>query len=139
MHRDFNFGWVLDDLKDSLKQELDFVNEAKNGEKCAEDLRHLSFVYVPKIFWNYTSTVKIHKNLINNPNLTPNVFQRVLVTEFIDGVKISDLATLKAEGYSLAEVDKKLFRAFGAQIFQKGFVHADPHPGNGITSFKWSH
>lgn len=37
---------------------------------------------------------------------------------------------LKREGYSLADINIKLYEAFGSQIFQSGFVHADPHPGN---------
>lgn len=55
----------------------------------------------------------------------------MLVTEYIDGYKINDLEMLKKEGYSLSDLNKKLFEAFGYQIFQSGFVHADPHPGNG--------
>lgn len=38
---------------------------------------------------------------------------------------------LKELGYSLADIDRKLFRIFGEQIFHTGFIHADPHPGNG--------
>lgn len=54
------------------------------------------------------------------------------MTEFIDGIKVSDLAQLKQAGISLQDLDTKLFLTFGEQIFQSGFVHADPHPGNGI-------
>lgn len=57
MHPNFGFSWVLDDLADALKQELDFVNEGKNGEKCAKDLQHLKFTYVPKVYWNFTTKV----------------------------------------------------------------------------------
>lgn len=57
MHPDFNFGWVLNDLKDNLKQELDFILEGKNAERCANDLKKLKYVYVPKIYWDLTSTV----------------------------------------------------------------------------------
>ncbi|KAK9885956.1 hypothetical protein WA026_013832 [Henosepilachna vigintioctopunctata] len=111
MHPDFNFSWVLDDLEESLKQELDFENEGKNSEKCARDLAHLKYIHVPKVLWNYCS-------------------KRVLVTEFIDGIKISELTDLKKQGFSLIDINNKLFEAFGYQIFQSGFVHADPHPGN---------
>ena len=31
----------------------------------------------------------------------------------------------------MSDIDKKLFQAFSEQIFHTGFVHADPHPGNG--------
>lgn len=56
--------------------------------------------------------------------------QRVLVTEFINGYKISETDELINSGFSLADIDTKLFQMFGEQIFQTGFVHADPHPGN---------
>lgn len=54
----------------------------------------------------------------------------MLVTEFVDGIKISDSGALKRSGFSLTDIDAKMFGAFGEQIFQSGFVHADPHPGN---------
>ncbi|RUS84736.1 hypothetical protein EGW08_007478 [Elysia chlorotica] len=112
LHPKFEFAWVLQDLKQTLRQELDFENEAKNGERCSRDLSHLKFIYVPKIHWDHTS-------------------KRVLTTEFIDGVKISNVEGIKSYGLSLKDVDHKLVRSFSDQIFLSGFVHADPHPGNG--------
>ncbi|XP_066257621.1 uncharacterized aarF domain-containing protein kinase 5 [Euwallacea similis] len=111
LHPKVDFTWILNDFVEALKQELDFVNEGHNGERCARELAHLKYVYVPKIFWKYTNT-------------------RVLVTEFVEGIKISDVQKLKENGFSLADINNKLFEAFGHQIFQTGFVHADPHPGN---------
>ncbi|KAK5642572.1 hypothetical protein RI129_008739 [Pyrocoelia pectoralis] len=113
LHPSFNFKWVLNDLKDSLRQELDFINEGHNSEKCARDLSHLKYVYVPKVYWDLCSS-------------------RVLVTEYIDGYKISEVDKLINEGFNLVDINKKLFRTFGEQIFQTGFVHADPHSGNVI-------
>lgn len=57
MHPSFNFTWVLQDLKDSLKQELDFVNEGKNAERCERDLKHLGFIHVPQVLWTYSGKV----------------------------------------------------------------------------------
>ncbi|XP_061197796.1 uncharacterized aarF domain-containing protein kinase 5-like isoform X2 [Saccostrea echinata] len=111
MHPKFAFAWALQDLKDTLEQELDFVNEGKNSERCQSDLGHLKYVYVPKVHWDKTST-------------------RVLTAEFIDGHKISDKKAIEKMGLSLYDVDTKLCRAFADQIFLSGFVHADPHPGN---------
>lgn len=54
-----------------------------------------------------------------------------MVTEFIDGIKVSAVDELARQKYDLADVNTKLFLTFGEQIFQSGFVHADPHPGNG--------
>ncbi|XP_039287109.1 uncharacterized aarF domain-containing protein kinase 5 isoform X7 [Nilaparvata lugens] len=107
----FDFEWVLMELKDTLEQELDFLNEGKNSERCAKDLKHFNFVYVPTVFWDLST-------------------KRVLTTEFIDAIKINDKEGLLKMGLSLADVDGKLFRTFAEQIFHTGFVHADPHPGN---------
>ncbi|KAH3770489.1 hypothetical protein DPMN_171776 [Dreissena polymorpha] len=105
------FAWVLQDMKGTLAQELDFINEGKNSERCQADLRHLDYVYVPKVHWDKTST-------------------RVLTAEFIDGCKVSDMESIRKMGLSLSDVDQKLVRCFSDQIFLTGFVHADPHPGN---------
>ena len=44
-------------MRETLKQELDFVNEGHNGERCAKELKHLSYVYVPEVHWDLTSKV----------------------------------------------------------------------------------
>ncbi|XP_035230873.1 uncharacterized aarF domain-containing protein kinase 5-like isoform X2 [Stegodyphus dumicola] len=98
-------------MKENLQTELDFINEAINMERCAKDLKHLSFVHVPKVYWNMSS-------------------KRILTAEFIDGVKVDDIEGIKKMGLDIADVGKKMVRAFAEQIFHTGFVHADPHPGN---------
>lgn len=40
---------------------------------------------------------------------------------------------IKTDKFNIADIDRKLFKAFSEQIFNTGFVHADPHPGNGNT------
>ncbi|KAK3729584.1 hypothetical protein QZH41_017195 [Actinostola sp. cb2023] len=85
MHPMFTFTWVLEDLKETLKQELDFEHEGQNGEMCAHDLAHLGFVHVPKIYWNMTS-------------------KRVLTTEFIDGCRIDEVDKLKQAGLDVSDV-----------------------------------
>ena len=62
MHPSFGFRWVFKDLKNTLAQELDFEQEARNGERCANDLKSLKYVYVPKINWKCTS--KVRRNII---------------------------------------------------------------------------
>lgn len=49
----------LQDLKETLAQELDFENEARNSERCADELKHFAFVSVPKVFWQHTSKVSL--------------------------------------------------------------------------------
>lgn len=61
-----------------------------------------------------------------------SLFQRILTTEWIDGVKVTDVEGIKALGLNLADIDTKLVTLMAEQIFHTGFVHGDPHPGNGI-------
>ncbi|GAB0090422.1 uncharacterized aarF domain-containing protein kinase 5 [Sergentomyia squamirostris] len=111
IHKNYNFGWVIRDLRRNLEKELDFVNEGKNAERCAADLAKFSYVYVPKVRWDLTNT-------------------KILTTEFIDGIKMNQTEELKRQGFNLAELDVKIFTTFSEQIFNTGFVHGDPHPGN---------
>lgn len=112
IHKNYNFGWIIRDLKKSLQMELDFVNEAANAERCAKDLEKFRYIHIPKIYYELSE-------------------KRVLTAEFIDkACKISDMQSLKKMKVNLKDVDKKLFEVFAYQIFTSGFVHADPHPGN---------
>lgn len=61
--KSYNFGWILRDVKKNLVQELNFINEGKNVERCAKDLKTLKFVHIPKVYWTHTKTVK-HRNII---------------------------------------------------------------------------
>ncbi|KNC26574.1 hypothetical protein FF38_10003 [Lucilia cuprina] len=109
--KSYNFGWILRDVRKNLVQELNFINEGKNLERCANDLKQFKFVHIPKVYWPETRT-------------------RVLTLEWIDGIKIGDVDKLKDNHLNLKDVDKKLFQMFAEQIFSSGFVHADPHASN---------
>ena len=54
---DFNFVWVLDEMKETLTKELDFVNEANNSKRCYNELKHLKFIHVPKVYDDKTTKV----------------------------------------------------------------------------------
>ncbi|XP_038047396.1 uncharacterized aarF domain-containing protein kinase 5-like isoform X2 [Patiria miniata] len=106
-----NYNEILSDMEEPLAKELDFENEGRNSERCAENLQHLKYIYVPKVHWNLTS-------------------KRVLTMEYIHGCKVTNVEQIEEMGIAPADVDAKLIEAFGEQIFRSGFVHADPHPGN---------
>uniref|UniRef100_W5MPK6 AarF domain containing kinase 5 n=1 Tax=Lepisosteus oculatus TaxID=7918 RepID=W5MPK6_LEPOC len=111
MHPSFGFRWVIKDLKGTLAQELDFENEGRNSERCAQDLKHFKFIVIPKVYWDKTS-------------------KRVLTADYCEGVKVNDVEAIKKQGVSLKDTSDKLIRTFAEQIFYTGFIHADPHPGN---------
>lgn len=54
----------------------------------------------------------------------------MLTAEWIDGYKISDLDKIEKDKFNIVDIDRMLFKIFSEQIFNTGFIHADPHPGN---------
>uniref|UniRef100_A0A8C9PZZ3 AarF domain containing kinase 5 n=1 Tax=Spermophilus dauricus TaxID=99837 RepID=A0A8C9PZZ3_SPEDA len=111
MHPSFSFSWVLQDLKGTLAQELDFENEGHNAERCAEELKHFPYVTVPRVHWDKCS-------------------KRVLTADFCEGCKVNDMEAIESQGLAVRDVAEKLIQVFAEQIFYTGFIHSDPHPGN---------
>ena len=107
----FNLEDILDELLFAAEQETDFIREAENMREFAELNRGVNFIAVPKVYKSLT---------------TP----RVIVMEYIDGIRIDDRAALIAEGYDPEEIGRKLASNFIKQMLTDGFFHADPHPGN---------
>jgi len=108
---ELNVGEIIDDLRASIPQELDFIHEGKNAEQVARNFAGNPSVVIPRIYWNVTT-------------------KRVLVMEFIRGVKITETAELQAAGIDLKQLCTLFLRTYFEQIMVQGFFNADPHPGN---------
>ncbi|MBB4616775.1 2-polyprenylphenol 6-hydroxylase [Sphingomonas abaci] len=92
-------------------RELNFRREAASASELAEAMTAEPDFVVPAIDWA-RSTAK------------------VLTVEWIDGIKLSDRASLVAAGYDLPRLAETLVRAFLRQAIAEGFFHADMHQGN---------
>jgi ubiquinone biosynthesis protein len=95
----------------SIERELDFTIEASNVERFAKHFANDPFIFIPRIYSQWTS-------------------ETLLVQEHIDGIPGTNLAAVEAAG-----LDRRVLAARGAQailhmILVDGFFHADPHPGN---------
>ena len=108
---ELNAGEIVDDLRATIPEELNFVHEGQNAERVARNFAGNSTVVIPKIYWEHTT-------------------KRVLVMEFIHGIKITDLEDLKAAGINVKELCKLFLQTYFEQIMVQGFFNADPHPGN---------
>jgi aarF domain-containing kinase len=111
LFQEFHYKWIADDMKANLPQELDFRIEARNIREIDSLLDKSTRIRVPKPI----------EELSN---------ERILVMEFIDGFSITDINRMNKEGIDIAEVAKILSNGFAKMIYDYGFVHADPHPGN---------
>lgn len=106
-----NLTGVVREFGKSIRKELDFHNEAANIVRFNYCFKDDSDIRVPKVYAQYTT-------------------RRILVEEFIRGIKVSDLENLLKSGNDPKVLARKAMRLVFDQIFTHGFFHADPHPGN---------
>jgi len=111
----FSFMWLANEMKINLPLELDFTQEGRNSEKVARIFRDFYWLKVPGIYWSLTTS-------------------RVLVMEYCSGVHINDAVSLKKQGVDVYDVSKKIGQMYSKMIFDDGYVHCDPHPGNVLVS-----
>jgi ubiquinone biosynthesis protein len=80
--------------------------------------------------------IRFRHNFEGEPDIyVPRVFQeftteRILVEEFVRGIKVSEMESLRAKDHDPVELARKSLKLVFMQIFNHGFFHADPHPGN---------
>jgi ubiquinone biosynthesis protein len=102
---------VVEEFSETLLKELDFTNEAVNAERFAKQFEGNAWINVPEIFRDYS---------------TPGI----LTMEFLQGLPVGDVPGLEAAGIDPAELAGHISRLIFEMIFDHGFFHADPHPGN---------
>jgi ubiquinone biosynthesis protein len=102
------------DIAELIRQELDFELEAQNIETIAA---------------NFAGNTNVHFPVVVHELSSP----RVLTTEFVDGVKVTDFARLEKLGIDRPALAERLLRVVCQMIFIDGVYHADPHPGNIIV------
>jgi ubiquinone biosynthesis protein len=107
----YNFPGLVSQFALSLRRELDYLSEGRNAERFAANFAANQDVHIPRVFWTTTTS-------------------RVLTLERIIGIKVNNL-----DGIDRARVDRRELATKAAgvavsMVFEHGFFHADPHPGN---------
>lgn len=122
---DMPIYFVANYIANRMRQEINFLQEVENSEITRKNVENLwgkedptgrfhPKVYVPKIYKKWCT-------------------QRVMVSEWIDGVSLSNKDKLRADNYNIKEIINSVLVLFSKQIFEWGAVHCDPHPGNVIV------
>lgn len=106
-----NLPGIMDEFAGRIFEEMDYTHEGANAERFAEYYGQLENIHVPKIYWAYTA-------------------RRVLTMEWIDGIKLTDLEKVRAAGFDSRQVIEIGVECSLQQLLDRGFFHADPHPGN---------
>jgi len=102
---------LVEEFAATSLEEIDYLHEASNSERFAEDFAGDDRVGVPAVVWERTT-------------------RRVLTLEDVTAIKITDVEALAAAGIDPAEVAPVFAEVMFDQLFTNGFFHADPHPGN---------
>lgn len=102
---------LIAEFSKTTYEEMDYLSEGKNAETFAENFKDDPDICVPRIVWSHTT-------------------KRVLTLEDVSAIKITDYEKITAAGIDRKEVANRLYNTYLQQIFDDGFFHADPHPGN---------
>jgi predicted unusual protein kinase regulating ubiquinone biosynthesis (AarF/ABC1/UbiB family) len=106
-----NVPALLAEFTRVLYEEIDYLAEGRNAEIFAANFETDQRVKVPRVVWTHTT-------------------RRTLTLEDVLAIKITDYDAITAHGINRAEVATRLLDTYLRQIFEDGFFHADPHPGN---------
>jgi ubiquinone biosynthesis protein len=112
--RVYNLVDIVDDFADTLHNELNYQSEGHNADRIRENFAQEHCLHIPAVYWEYTT-------------------RRVLVMEYIEGIKITNIAALDEVGYERKKIANNAARMIVKEILEDGFFHADPHPGNLIV------
>jgi predicted unusual protein kinase regulating ubiquinone biosynthesis (AarF/ABC1/UbiB family) len=107
---EYSFVSVVEEYIKRVKEEINYIQEAKNMEYLAKELQGQE-VIVPRVFKEVSSN-------------------RVLVMSYHGGVKVTDIEKLDKLGVDRPRLARRLARVFLTMVLEKEFFHADPHPGN---------
>ena len=99
------------DYEATITAELDLRQEAANASLLKKNTSKRKLVYVPTVFWDYSSP-------------------RIMVSEKISGIPIGDIPALNAAGVNMKTLAERGVEIFFSQVFDDCFFHADMHPGN---------
>ena len=102
---------IADDFASTLYTELNYKTEGRNADRFRENFKHEPSIHIPWIYWEFTS-------------------ERVLVMEYLDGIKINQIATLDTLRYDRVKIAGNAARMIIKEVLEDGYFHADPHPGN---------
>lgn len=107
----YKLSEIVDELSAALRRELNFEQEGRNADTFYNNYRHDRHVLIPRVYWDYSS-------------------RQVLTMEYLAGIKINNFGALRKADFKTADIAENLLAALFTQIYERGFFHADPHPGN---------
>jgi ubiquinone biosynthesis protein len=115
--RIYNPTGMVQDFAAQIRKELDFVKDGRNADRFRKNFMGVEGVRFPLIYWHCSS-------------------RRMLTMEFIEGVRITNVDEIHTMGIDPVTIARVGFDSYLKQIFEDGFFHGDPHPGNLMVTAK---
>ncbi len=109
--RDYDLLAIAQEFAQTLRHELDYMHEAQNIERIADNFEGEPDIHIPRVYWETTTS-------------------RMLTLERIYGVKFTDTEAIEAQGLDRSKIAHRAARLLLTMMLDHGFFHADPHPGN---------
>jgi ubiquinone biosynthesis protein len=106
-----NTNELVDEFARSIRQELDYHQEARNAETFRRNFGGDARVAVPRVWWRYTTG-------------------RLLTLERLEGRHVRDLDLDSWTDAERRDLAYRLTDAWMTMIFRHAFFHGDPHPAN---------
>jgi len=107
----FNPKGIVEEFSKTVKKELNFREEARNLNRFRRNFEGHKYIYIPKLYSEYLT-------------------ERIIVMERIHGVRIDNIFEIARLGFDRSHIAKIGLDAYLKMIFEDGFFHGDPHPGN---------
>lgn len=102
---------MVNEFVQTVSKEVDFANERRNLLRFTQNFADDKTIHIPEVYEEYCT-------------------DGVLTMEYIDGIKPRDIDTIIKAGLDPKAVADRCASFVLRQIFDLGFFHADPHPGN---------
>lgn len=102
---------MVAEIKDRLREELDYTLEARNQQTFADFYRGHPFIHVPEVLHEYSTS-------------------RVLITELVSGHSFAEVLEWPQEERNA--VGEAIFRFVFRSLYRFRAFNGDPHPGNYI-------
>ena len=102
-------GPLVDELRERLREELDYHREARNQQRFADHYAGHPFIHIPYVLAEHSSG-------------------RVLTTELAEGARMAEVLTWPQDEKDLA--GETIFRFVFSSLYQLRLFNGDPHPGN---------
>lgn len=107
----FNPKGIVEEFSRTVRKELNFKEEAKNLKRFRRNFEGHKYIYIPKLYPEYLT-------------------DQIMVMERIHGIRIDNIGEIKRLGFDRSQIARIGLEAYLKMIFEDGFFHGDPHPGN---------